>query len=54
MNTGKLDKLMETKKKLEEILELREETPQVSLEQDDDTLNEESLPILAQYNQNIV
>ena len=54
MNTGKLDKLMETKKKLEEILELREEAPQVSLEQDDDTLNEESLPLLAQFNQNML
>lgn len=58
LNVGKLDKLMETKKKLEEILEMREEPVSETLitgEVDDDaTIDESTLPILAKVNQGIL
>lgn len=54
--TGKLDKLIETKKKIEAILELRDEEqvdPSLGLEPSGDAeaaLDEESLPFLSRYN----
>lgn len=52
MNIGKLDKLMETKKKLEEILDFREEALVTEAGTEaEDSVNESDLSILAEYNQ---
>jgi hypothetical protein len=54
MNIGKLDKLVETKKKLEEILDMRDEEvgdPAFLSGQEDGTINEDDLPTLSQYNE---
>jgi len=55
MNIGKLDKLMETKKKLEEILDFREDTLVTETGAEaDDSVDESSLSLLAEYNQTTV
>ncbi len=55
LNVGRLDKLMETKKKLEEILDMREDSPApASLPQDDDTIDESQLSVLAKVNEGIL
>lgn len=57
MNIGKLDKLMKTKKELEDILEMREDEPltdQTIASIEDDTVDEGSLSILAKVNQGII
>mgnify|MGYP000219770075 CR=1 FL=1 len=56
LNIGKLDKLMETKKKLEEILDQREDAPVAELiaTTEDETVDEGALSILAKVNQGIL
>lgn len=53
MNVKKLDLLMETKKKLEEILDMREDegSDKEFSTEDDGTINEDDLPTLSQYNE---
>lgn len=57
MNIGKLDKLMQTKRELENILDMREDqqvAPNIASSSDEDSIDERSLPILAQLNQGII
>jgi len=54
MNVNKLDKLVETKKKLEEILDMRDEETGDSAflaDSEDGTINEDDLPTLSQFNE---
>lgn len=51
INVQKLDKLMETKKRIEELLDMREDEPaMVTKEAPLETIEEANLPILAQLN----
>jgi hypothetical protein len=53
LNVGKLDKLIETKKRLEEILDMRDEEeidPSLNQQGDDGTINVDDLPLLSQLN----
>lgn len=53
MNVGKLDKLIETKKKIEEILSMREDEqvdPSIGTISDEENISEEDLPTLSIYN----
>jgi len=57
LNVGKIDKLVETKKRLEEILSLREDgEPHSPQEQDDDTYIQAGveLPLLSQINEKLL
>ncbi len=57
MNIGKLDKLMKTKKELEDVLEMREDEPlqdQTIAPDEDGTVDEGSLSILAKQNQGLI
>lgn len=54
MNVNKLDKLVETKKKLEEILDMRDDGGEESAflsGPEDGTINEDDLPTLSHYNE---
>jgi len=60
LTTGKLDKLLETRRKVREILELREEPPTtpngtaLSLEEGDDVVDEGTLSVLEKLNQGMI
>ena len=55
LNVGRLDKLMETKKKLEDILDMREDAPApTTISQDEDTIDVSQLSILAKQNEGIL
>ncbi len=53
LNVGKLDKLLETKRKVEELLDMREDEPAeltTATNQVPQTTQEENLPLLSQFN----
>lgn len=60
LTTGKLDKLLETRKKVQEILELRSEIPTnpngapISSEDGDEIVEESSLSVLEKLNQGLI
>lgn len=55
MNIGKLDKLIQTKKNLEDVLDMREDAPiDPQIDPNDDSIDESTLPLLAQINQGLL
>ena len=54
LNVDKLDKLMATKKKLEEILDMRDEAPAPVVLEDEGTIDASQLSLLAQVNEGII